>query len=166
MFYSETDFDILAVVHHLIGDGDAIARLLRDVVAAYAGIDLPHQEQMLISSQNDFPRSARPTFLVKTFTRSINNMWAKGEQPRFGEHEFQEMFCNYHQIADIGLSYATINTSELNDLHKACKAHGVTINEAIVTAFILAMQEKRPHRSNKNDWRDSNKYEETTVNVH
>lgn len=149
VLYSETDFDILATVHHLIGDGDAIARLLRDVVAAYVGIDLSHQEQILISSQNDFPHIAKPTFLVKAFTRSINKMWDKGEQPRFGEHEYQEMFCNYHQIADIGLSYSTINASEMNDLHKACKAHGVTINEAIVTAFILAMQENRPHMSNE-----------------
>lgn len=149
VFYSETDFDILTTVHHLIGDGDAIARLLRDVVAAYEGIELSHQEQTLISSQNDFPHSARPTFFVKAFTRSINKMWDKGEQPRFGEHEYQEMFCNYHQLADIGLSYSTINASEMNDLHKACKAHGVTINEAIVTAFILAMQENRPHMSNE-----------------
>lgn len=149
VFYSGKDFDILAIVHHLIGDGDAIARLLRDVVAAYVGIDLSHQEQILISSKNDFPQSARPTFLVKTFTRSINKMWDKGEQPRFGEHEYQKMFCNYHQIADIGLSYSTINAKELNNLHKACKAHGVTINEAIVTAFILAMQERRPHMMNE-----------------
>lgn len=147
VFYSESDFDILVIVHHLIGDGDAIARLLRDVVTAYAGIALSHHEQILISSQHDFPRKARPTFLVKAFTRAINKMWAKGEKPRFGESEYQEMFYNYHQIADIGLSYSTINASEVNALHEACKSHKVTINEAIVTAFIRAMQEKRPNAS-------------------
>ncbi|MEK5056942.1 condensation domain-containing protein [Paenibacillus sp. FSL H7-0326] len=149
VFYSETDFDILAIVQHLIGDGDAIARLLRDVVTAYAGIDLSHQDQILISSQNDFPHTATPTFLVKAFTRTMNKMWDKGERRRFGEHEFQEMFFNYHQIADIGLSYSTINSSEMNDLYIACKAHGVTVNEAIVTALIGAMQEICLHRSNK-----------------
>ncbi|WP_018752087.1 condensation domain-containing protein [Paenibacillus sanguinis] len=149
VFYSKTDFDILAVVHHLIGDGDAIARLLRDVVAAYAGIDLPHQEQVLISSRDDFPQSATPTFLVKAFTRSIHKMWHKGKQPSFGEHEYQQMFGDYQQLVDIRLAYLTINAKEINNLHQACKAHGVTLNEAIVTAFIGAMQKKCAHPSNK-----------------
>ncbi len=142
VFYSETDFDILAVVHHLLGDGDAIARLLRDVVAAYTGIDLAPQDQKLISSQNDFPHNATPPFLVKMFTRSLNTMWNKGKQPRFKEPEYQEMFNNYHQSADIGLSYSTINAIEMNNIYRACKAHGITITEAIATAFILAMREK------------------------
>lgn len=149
VFYSETDFDILAVVHHLIGDGDAIARLLLNVVAAYEGIELSHQEQNLISSQNDFPHSAKPTFLVKTFTQALNKMWDKGEHPRYAEQDFQEMFDNYHQIADIGLCYSTINASEMNELYQSCKKHGITINDAIVTSFIRAMQENHLHPSNK-----------------
>ncbi|MCD7900257.1 MAG: hypothetical protein LUH22_10410 [Bacteroides sp.] len=69
-------------------------------------------------------------------------MWNKGKQPRFGEAEFQDMFNKYHQLTDIGLSYSTINKVEMNELHNACKAHNITINDAIVTAFISAMQGK------------------------
>jgi NRPS condensation-like uncharacterized protein len=149
VFYSETDFDILAIVHHLIGDGNAIARLLRDLVVAYEGLELSHQEQILISSQNDFPHSARPTFLVKTFAQVLNKMWDKGEHPRYEEHDFQKMFDSYHQITDIGLCYSTINASEMNALYYSCKEHGITINEAIVTSFIWAIQENHLHQSNK-----------------
>jgi len=145
VFYGEADFDILAVVQYLVGDGDAISRLLRDVVAAYAGIDLAIQEQKIISSQNDFPHHATPTLSVKLLTRLLNKKWNNGRQPRFGVAEYQEMFYNYHQSVDIGLSYSTIDASKLNDLYKACKTHNVTINEAIVTAFIYALQEKRHH---------------------
>ena len=149
VFYSETDFDVLAIVHHLIGDGNAIARLLRDVVVAYEGFELSHQEQILISSQNDFPHSARPTFLVKTFTQVLNKMWDKGEHPRYEEHDFQKMFDNYHQITDIGLCYSTINASEMTALYYSCKEHGITINEAVVTSFIWAIQENHLHLSNE-----------------
>lgn len=45
VFYCETDFDILVSVQHLLGDGNSIARLLRDVVSVYAGNKLPYQEQ-------------------------------------------------------------------------------------------------------------------------
>lgn len=35
-----------------------------------------------------------------------------------------------------------MNRVEMNDLHNACKAHGITINDALVTALIIAIQEK------------------------
>lgn len=149
VFYGEADFDILAVVQHLIGDGDAIARLLRDVVAAYAGVDLPRQEQVLITSQRDLPPGATPTFLTKMFVRPFNKMWNKGARPRFREPEYREMFYNYHRTADIGLACSTITANQMKDLHRACKANGVTINSAIVTAFIRAMQERHYHDKNR-----------------
>ncbi|MDR1679914.1 MAG: condensation domain-containing protein [Prevotellaceae bacterium] len=149
VFYSDTDFDILAAVHHLLGDGDAIARLLWDVMCLYAGNNLPVQEQTLISNENDFPPKARLSFPAKMLIRSLNTTWNKGTQPRFGEKEFQEMFNQYHQLADIGLSYSTINKSEIDGLHNVCKAHGLTVNTALVTAFIGAMQEEYPDSSDK-----------------
>lgn len=142
VFYGETDFDILVAVQHLLGDGDAIARLLRDLVYVYAGNNLPMQEQKLIASQNDLPHNASLAFPTKVLIRFLNRMWNKGKQPRFGELEIQAMFHKYHQLADISLSYLTINRVEINDLHNACKAHGITINDALVTALIIAIQEK------------------------
>ena len=140
VFYGEADFDILAVVQHVVGDGDAISRLLRDLVAAYAGIDLAFQEQKIISNEQDFPLQAKPTLSVKVLTIFLNKQWSSGTQPRFGQDEYQKLFSHYHQKVDIGLFYSTIDPSKLNDLYRACKAHNVTINEAIVTAFIYAMQ--------------------------
>lgn len=63
VFYTEIGFDILAVCHHLLGDGNAIARLLRDVVFVYAGNNLPLKEQQLISKQSDFPQKLNFLFL-------------------------------------------------------------------------------------------------------
>jgi len=141
VFYTEIGFDILAVCHHLLGDGNAIARLLRDVVFVYAGNNLPLKEQQLISKQSDFPQKAKLSFPVKLLLRSLNSKWSKGKQQRFGEAEYWEMFNKYHQLTDIALSYSTINKVDMNALYNACKIHGITINDAIVTAFIGAMQE-------------------------
>ncbi len=141
VFYNETDFDILAIVHHLLGDGNAISRLLRDIVSAYAGVEISRKEQVLIASERDFPLNAVPAFSVKAFTHLLNKMWDKGKQPRFGQAEYQELFFTYHQTADIGLFYSTINADAMTALYKECKAHGVTLNSAVVAAFICAMQE-------------------------
>lgn len=141
VFYTEIGFDILAVCHHLLGDGNAIARLLRDVVFVYAGNNLPLKEQQLISKQSDFPQKAKLSFPVKLLLRSLNSKWSKGKQQRFGEAEYREMFNKYHQSTDIALSSSTINKVDMNALYNACKIHGITINDAIVTAFIGAMQE-------------------------
>ena len=149
VFYDEKDFDILAVAHHMVGDGDAIARLIRDVVKAYAHISMPFQKQRLISNLDDFPETAKPTFIVKAFTRNLNKTWGKGDMPRFDEQEYEEMFKNYHRIADIGLSYSTISASQMDSLHQACKAHSITINEAIITAFFSAMCEHCTYRINE-----------------
>lgn len=89
VFYCETDFDILVSVQHLLGDGNSIARLLRDVVSVYAGNKLPYQEQKLISSQNDFPHNANLAFPAKMLVRWLNRMWNRGKQPRFGEAEYR-----------------------------------------------------------------------------
>lgn len=145
VFYGETNFDILVAAQHLLGDGDAIARLVWDVVYVYTGNKLPTQEQRLLSNKNDFPPHAKLAFPVKVLIGSLNKMWNKGKQPRFGETEFQDMFNQYHQLTDIALTYLTINKAEMNDLYNACKAHGLTINDAIVTAFIRAMQERHIH---------------------
>ncbi|MCD7900258.1 MAG: condensation domain-containing protein [Bacteroides sp.] len=56
VFYGERDFDILVAVQHLLGDGNAIARLLWDVVYVYAGNNLPVREQKLISGKSVFRR--------------------------------------------------------------------------------------------------------------
>lgn len=142
VFYYDRGFDILVVAQHLLGDGDAIARLLRDVVYVYAGNNLPRQEQKLISNQNDIPHNSKLSFPVKMMIRLLNAMWNRGQRPRFGEAEFQKLFDKYHQLTDIGLSHSTINRVEMSNLYNACKAHGVTINEAIVTAFLGAVQEQ------------------------
>jgi len=149
VFYGVKDFDILAVAHHLLGDGNAIARLLRDVVKAYADIEMLHQKQRLLSSLDDFPTAAKSTFIVKAFTHNLNRIWRKGEMPRFGEQEYLEMFNSYHLLSDIKLLYSTINANQMDSLQQACKAHGVTINDAIITAFITAMREHCLYRQNK-----------------
>ena len=107
----------------------------------YAGNNLPLKEQQLISKQSDFPQKAKLSFPVKLLLRSLNSKWSKGKQQRFGEAEYREIFNKYHQLTDIALSYSTINKVDMNALYNACKIHGITINDAIVTAFIGAMQE-------------------------
>ena len=121
VFYTEIDFDILVVCQHLLGDGNSIARLLRDVVYVYAKDDLPFIKQQLISNQSDFPHKAKLFWPVKWFLRALNSKWSKGKQQRFGEAEYRDMFHKYHQLTDIALSYSTINKVEMNHLYNACK---------------------------------------------
>jgi NRPS condensation-like uncharacterized protein len=149
VFYGAKSFDILTSAHHLVGDGDAIARLLRDVVMAYAGMDVSYQEQKLISGKDDFPVEAVPTVMVKVFSHYLNFLWKKGRHPRFGQTDYQEMFHNYHQFADIKLLQCTLLADEMKPLYRACREHRVTINDILVTAFMAAVSKHRHSPSAK-----------------
>lgn len=134
--------ELLLMAHHIVGDGLSYTYLIRDIMNY---LENPNREEItlpLVSfNENQVPQKAKLNPFLKLMIRLLNKQWGK-EKKLFTEKEFLEMHERYWSKRQIHMFTANFTEAEITRLKEKCKAHGVTINTALVTAFSYALGSK------------------------
>jgi NRPS condensation-like uncharacterized protein len=73
-------------------------------------------------------------FLLKLFVGRFNKQWNKNKKI-FTHSEYVELFTKYREQNRAGIYLAETEKDFLPKLKVKCKASGITVNEAVITAF-------------------------------
>lgn len=144
---NEHEFDVIMMGHHIMGDGKSVMHIFEDFVNIYLGhaLDLPVHRIRLIRGTNDlavaYEGSAFTDILVKLF----NSRWRK-EKTRFLEKEYERIYRTFYAKYDIDFAHGYIEGESYKKLRAACRQHEVSLNSAIITAFMYGMQKKQYDR--------------------
>ncbi len=128
--------DIVILGHHVIGDGIGYLNLLRDFLSALDG-DLDATPIKYITDNAIRGRSGLG-IISTLFAKSLNKSW-RASPKRFTEREFTDFFTTYRKTHNSCMYLGAVDSSRLNRIISKCKGIGITVNEAISTAFVKAL---------------------------
>jgi NRPS condensation-like uncharacterized protein len=143
--------ELIILCHHIICDGMSLAYLGRDLMVhlgdpeAAAQILAPPEP---ISLEN-IPREVVPSGLIKFFINKIKQKWAE-EYVSFDQEDYEALNEAYwdnftHEIISIELT-----ETETAALVTRCRKEHVTVNTALITAFLGAQKyvgDEEPHHA-------------------
>ncbi|MFX1284677.1 MAG: condensation domain-containing protein [Promethearchaeota archaeon] len=148
---SKSVSELLMVCHHIICDGMSLAYLTRDIMT-YLGN--PTQEVEVLPNpvpfdEDNFPQKVSMNRIVKYFINRINKKWASNPI-FFNQIDYESLNEAYwktftHQMISVELSETDTFT-----LVAKCKKEGVTINTALMSAFIAAQSIIKGNKVNSN----------------
>lgn len=141
--FAKEDFDIVILSHHLLGDGKSIQYLMHDLLEAYCNNarDLQVQDTRMIRSIQDMPGESELPPEVVELIQDINQEWSM-MRPQFTKEEYRKLFTDYHKMFGLGLIVEPVDKEKYPYIITQCKKYGVTVNSALVTAFLAASEVK------------------------
>jgi len=148
---SETISELIILCHHMICDGMSLAYLARDLMVHLGNLEA--QPQVMAApepiSLRNIPSEVAPSGLIKYFINKINEKW-DAEYVRFDQEDYEALNQAYwekftHEILSVELS-----ETETSALVKRCRQEQVTVNTALITAFLAAQKyvmAEQPHHT-------------------
>jgi len=134
--------ELLLMAHHTVGDGLSYTYLIRDIMN---NLENPNREEaalpLVCFDEKEVPQKAKLNPILKLMIRFLNKEWSK-EKKVFTEQEFLDMHESYWSKRQIHMLTASFTKAQIARLKEKCKAHGITINTALVTAFSYALGSK------------------------
>jgi NRPS condensation-like uncharacterized protein len=133
----ETHPDILLYFHHVICDGLSLVYLTRHLMECMAD---PEREVVSIEPilyGDELLKAYPPGFVTKTMVKRTNSNWSK-RRVIFGEDDYQELVAKSKPFRFKLIGFDEEETLALRD---RCRAEGVTINSALLTAMLVAKRE-------------------------
>jgi NRPS condensation-like uncharacterized protein len=133
----ETHPDILLYFHHVICDGLSLVYLTRHLMELLAD---PEKEVVPIEPilyGHELLKAYPPGFVTKTMVKRTNSNWSK-RRVIFGEDDYQELVAKSKPFRFKLMGFSEEKTLALRD---RCRAEGVTINTALLTAILVAKRE-------------------------
>ena len=143
--------ELIILCHHIICDGMSLAYLARDLMV-YLG-DPEAETQVMAApepiSLENIPSVVAPSGLIKYFIGKIKQKWTD-EYVSFDQEDYVALNKAYwdnftHKILSIELS-----ETETTELVALCRQEKVTVNSALITAFLGATKfvaEEKPHHA-------------------
>lgn len=133
---------LILVAHHLAGDGKSMIYFIRDIMEALGNPSITFEELPVQPLYTEaFPNDVKLNPMISFMTKQLNRTWKKHKKV-FSYQEYLAMFHSFWQDRQVELLKATISGVELTKLLNACKEREITVNSAIVTAFMLNMKEE------------------------
>lgn len=141
---SEERYDVIMMGHHIMGDGKSIMHIFKDFIEIYLGHadDLPVHKIRLIAGTQDLSVDYEGNALSDFFVKIFNSRWRK-EKIDFLENEYERIYKNFYAKYEIDFAHGYIEGESYTKLMAACRAHEVSLNSAVVTAFMYGMQKKQ-----------------------
>lgn len=133
-------FSVVFISHHLLGDGKSSVMLMEALVKAYTGEKLDYVGIRLIKDSTEFQPNSAMNPVYRFYLSMLNRSWRKTKHI-FGRHNYRKLFKEYQKEHTSEVYTLSLNAVELRKLHYRCKENKVTINSAVVAAFIYAQNE-------------------------
>lgn len=143
----DSNFDVIMIGHHLLGDGLSFAYLFQDFIDIYCNEKkLEVVESKLITSYKDLPEESRFPKEFEETIHSLNEEWSK-ERRLFTEEEYEEVYAKYHERHFIDVLVLKVENEDYHALRGVCKEKNVTVNTFVFTAFLKALRELTEHET-------------------
>lgn len=131
--------DLIVNCHHSICDGLSLAYLIRDILVHLTN---PNEEiEPILNAaplnKKSIPFKAKRSILMALLIKTINRFWKKNEI-RFSQNDYQNLTKVFWDKNSCEIIAWQLNGSQTSKLIKGCKEEGVTVNTALVTAFLTA----------------------------
>lgn len=133
-------FTVIFISHHLLGDGRSSVMLMEALARAYTGEKLEYVDIRLMKDMTEFQHNKPMNAISRLYLSSINRAWRKSKK-LFSRQEYKELFETYQNEHGAEIYTLSLNAVEFRKLHYSCKAKDITINSALVAAFIWAQKE-------------------------
>jgi NRPS condensation-like uncharacterized protein len=142
---------IVIIGHHILGDGLAYMNLFRDLMKALNGeLDSAELTPPIVKVLSKLPSKAKFGLVPRIFVHDLNNSW-KRTGKKFTNEEFYKFFYDYRSRNKPGLYINSIEKESTEKLISKCHEKRVTINEALLTAFLYSIQKADEKHIGKTD---------------
>jgi NRPS condensation-like uncharacterized protein len=129
---------ITALGHHLLGDGKSYFYLMRDILMSLDGrLNDEILTPPVIQDSSALPSGAQLGLLPKLLAEKLNHDFRKSRK-RFLYSEYTGLHQKYSNEKIPALLTFSLSREETRNVIDSCHHHGVTVNEAISTAFFAA----------------------------
>lgn len=135
-------FYLLVVCHHMYGDGLSVKYLMDDLLYIYStGNRLRPRAAMTELSEADLPMDYKiPEQMREQYVGFSETCREKNIE--FSWEEYKQMIDTHNAVVGTGLTCRNIKGTVYRNLRGKCKELGVTVNSALTTAMVAALQKK------------------------
>lgn len=133
-------FFVLAIMHHMYGDGLSLKYLMDDLLYIYSvGHKLKEREAMTALCEEDLSAHAKIPQEIRDKYVSFAEL-CKNKQVEFSWEAYKQMIDTHNATVGTGITCRNIQGTMFRNLKGKCKELGVTINSALTTAMAAALQ--------------------------
>lgn len=142
---------IVILGHHLLGDGLAYLYLFRDLMKALSNeLDLLKLLPPVLKAQSVLPSKAKAGMVTKILTFYLNRAWKKNART-FTNDDFNEFFYDYRSKNKPALYINSLDKEVTEKIILQCHENKITVNEALITAFLSSIQKLDKKHIGKTD---------------
>jgi NRPS condensation-like uncharacterized protein len=143
--------ELIILCHHMICDGMSLAYLVQDLMAHLGD---PEKEAELLPAPEpitlgNIPSEIAPSGLIKYFINKIKQKWAE-EYVSFDQEDYEALNKAYWENYNHEILSIELTEDETSALVARCRQENVTVNTALVTAFVgaqNAVMSPQPHHA-------------------
>ena len=140
VFRNKESSIVVILGHHILGDGLAYLYLVRDLLGFLNG---ESNDTVLypsvINEKTSLPRAAKPNWLSRFLIQRLNTAWKKNKKI-FTNADYYTFFEEYRSKNHPGLYLNSSGKEETRAFVARCHDMHISMNEAILTAFLYAIQ--------------------------
>ena len=143
--------NLIILCHHIICDGMSLAYLARDLMVHLG--DQTAEAQLLPApepiSLDNLPSEVAPSGLIKYFVNKIKRKWAD-EYESFDQDDYEALNKAYWENYNHKILSIELTEDETSALVAHCRQETVTVNTALITAFMgaqKAVMSPQPHHA-------------------
>ena len=132
----ESGFEILFIVHHLLGDGRSILGLMCEFADCYTTGNVPsNADEQLIRSIHDLPVGSDLSLMSKIIINKANHDWNK-ERHAVDYAEYLRFEKTFIQNNPTSYETNTLESEKVSELLSLCRKHGVSLNDYLVAEMM------------------------------
>ena len=136
-------FFILAIMHHMYGDGLSLKYLMDDLLYIYSvGHKLKEREAETALCEDDLPMNAKIPADIREKYVSFAQL-CKDKKVEFSWEAYKQMIDTHNEKIGTGITCRNISGTMFRNLKGKCKELSVTINSALTTAMTAALQNNK-----------------------
>ena len=145
--------DLLAILPHVVCDGNAMAQVMHDAVALLndPGREVTRPAPPPTIAWQTVPHSVFDNLLLRGLVRVVNRTWPNRRRVVHQE-KYEEFHKKYWSRQQQSMLTFGLSPAETASLSARCRQHGVSVSGALMAAFLLAQNEVRPAMSKT--WRE------------
>jgi NRPS condensation-like uncharacterized protein len=134
--------ELFIFCHHSICDGRSLELALREILLHLGDPERvpPLLPDVPPQTPEIFPEGVSKSRIRSWFIGRLNKKWLK-EKVLFDEEDLMNVWESFWKNSSYGVELVTLDKRETQKFVEACRANGVTVNSALLIAFVKARWE-------------------------
>ena len=134
--------ELFIFCHHSICDGRSLELALREILLHLGDPHRvpPSMPEVPPQTPEIFPESVSKSRFRSWFIERLNKKWQK-EKVLFDEEDIMNIWGSFWKNSSYGVECVTLDTDETQRFVEVCRTNDVTVNSALLVAFVRARSE-------------------------